>query len=745
MTELGKVTERHRQRRAVVYVRQSTPGQVERNTESAARQYALAERAVELGWPAGSVVVVDEDTGQSARWAHARIGFRELAAEVGLGHVGVILALEVSRLARSSADWHQLLDLCALTGTLIADADGIYSPGEFNDRLLLGLKGTMSEAELHLIRSRLRGGLENKARRGELRLALPVGLERDEDGEIRLAVDEQVRGAIGRVYELWDRCGSARQVVAELAGEGQLLPRRTVGERRVRWEPADFGAVHDFLTNPAYAGAFVYGRSRTVKTVGVDGQVKVSTAKVAMDDWAVCIPEHHPGYVTWEGYLATQKRLRANARPRGQGGGAAREGGALLQGLVRCGKCGRKMMVAYSGTNGRTHRYLCSRTHQMQATRRPCQSVGGLRLDRTVTDAFLAAVTPAGVEATAAAVEQLEADYQERVRLQQLALERADFEATRRQRQFDACEPENRLVARTLEQALEEALAESQRQRRALAELEHRRPAPLSETERRALRRLAGDLERVWQAPSTNDRDRKELLRALVDDVVLDVDRKRAVATVELIWQGGARTELPVKLNHSGLKRTSTSGDLIELIRRLAEHSGDTEIAMILAKQGRLTPTGLPFTAPRVSGIRERAGIPAAPRTPGAADGVSIHEAARQLGVCTQTIRRWVAEGLLPAEQTAPHAPWRIRLDEEIRKRFVPDPPPGYVPLNEAARRLGLARQTVLNQVRAGKRNAIHVTQGKRRGLRIEVHPEEGGLLDQATATTTPGSPPAGG
>jgi DNA invertase Pin-like site-specific DNA recombinase len=300
MSELGKVTARHRQRRAVVYVRQSTPGQVERNTESAARQYALAERAVELGWPAESVLVVDEDTGQSARWAHARIGFRELAAEVGLGHVGVILALEVSRLARSSADWHRLLDLCALTGTLIADADGIYSPAEFNDRLLLGLKGTMSEAELHLVRSRLRGGLESKARRGELRLSLPIGLERDEDGEIRLAVDEQVRGAIQRVYALWQRCASARQVVAELAGERQRLPRRTVGERRVRWEPADFGAVHDLLTNPAYAGAYVFGRTRQQKTVGVDGQVKISTIRLAMDDWAVCILEHHPGYVTWD-------------------------------------------------------------------------------------------------------------------------------------------------------------------------------------------------------------------------------------------------------------------------------------------------------------------------------------------------------------------------------------------------------------------------------------------------------------
>ena len=558
MSELSKITERHRQRRAVVYVRQSTPGQVERHLESAARQYGLAERAVELGWPAGSVLVVDEDTGMSGRWAHARIGFRELVADVGLGQVGVILALEVSRLARSSADWHQLLDLCALTDTLIADTDGIYSPGEFNDRLLLGLKGTMSEAELHLIRSRLRGGLENKARRGELRLALPIGLEYDEAGEIRLSPDDQIRAAIGRVYALWDRCGSCRQVVAELAAEGQLLPRRALGERRVRWVPPDYGSVHDVLTNPSYAGAYAFGRSRQIKTVNDGGVVKVSVVAVPMDEWKVCIPDHHPGYVTWEQYLKTQARLRANARPVGQGGGAAREGSALLQGLLRCGKCGRKMMVAYSGIRGRTHRYLCSRTHQMQATRRPCQTIGGMRLDSTVIDAFLAAVTPAGVDATAAAVDQIEAEHAERRRLQALALERAEFEAERRRRQFDACEPENRLVARTLEAAWEQALTETERQRGVLAELDRHRPAPLTELERRALRRLAGELGRVWSAKTTSDRDRKELLRTLLDDVVLNVDRERSVGTVELFWQGGARTELPVRLKHSGLKRTST-------------------------------------------------------------------------------------------------------------------------------------------------------------------------------------------
>src|SRR5215210_374464 len=277
MSDRSKITDAHRRRRAVVYVRQSTLAQVERNTESAARQYALRERAVELGWPLALVAVVDEDMGRSGASSDGRFDFKELVAEVGLGQVGLILALETSRLARSSADWHQLLDLCALTATLIADADGVYSPADFNDRLLLGLKGTMSEAELHLIRARLDGGLRNKAKRGELRLALPVGLDRDEDDRIMLCSNEEVRHAIERVFALWRRLGSARQVVLELVAEGQQLPRRTVGQRRIRWARPSYGAVHDFLTNPAYAGAFVFGRHRTEKRLDADGRVRSRT------------------------------------------------------------------------------------------------------------------------------------------------------------------------------------------------------------------------------------------------------------------------------------------------------------------------------------------------------------------------------------------------------------------------------------------------------------------------------------
>jgi excisionase family DNA binding protein len=717
-----KITDAHRRRRAVVYVRQSSPGQVERNVESAALQYALVERAVELGWPRAAVAVVDEDTGRSGERSEARLAFRELVAEVGLGHVGLILARETSRLSRGSADWHRLLDMCALTDTLIADQDGIYDLQEFNDRMLLGLKGQLSEAELHLIRSRLVGGLRNKAKRGELRLPLPVGLDRDDDDRVVLSADEQVRHAIERVFCLWQRLGSARQVLLELVAEGQQLPRRAVGQRRIRWARASYGAVHDILTNPAYAGAFVFGRQRVVKRINEHGQVHVGRADVPIEEWSVCLQDHHPGYVSWDQYLATRERLRSNVTPRGQGGGPAREGAALLQGLVRCGRCGRKMQVAYSGTGGRVRRYACSRARDFHATGKACQTVGGARLDKTIVAAFLEAAAPAGIAATADAVRELEDKHEQRLAGQRLAVERAEYEAGRAQRKYDACEPENRLVARTLERALEEALAQLERERGKLAQLERARPTALSEQERDALVALARELPRLWDAETTTDRDRKELLRTLIGEVIVTADHEKRRAGVEVQWEGGARTELSFPLKVPGkLEQDRLGEDTLELIRRVAEHHTDRQIAGILSRQGRLTGTGLPFTEGRVRGARKRAGIAAAPPPDPTGELVTIERAADQLGVSVHTIRRWINNGLLPAEQTTPGAPWRIRLTDEIRDRFVPEVPDGYVPLDEAARRLGCARQTVLNKVQRGQLDAIQVTNGQRKGLRIKA------------------------
>jgi hypothetical protein len=557
--------------------------------------------------------------------------------------------------------------------------------------------------------------------RGELKLPLPVGLDRDEDGRIVLCPDEQVRHAIERVFTLWRRLGSARQVALELVAEEQLLPRRTVGQRRIRWARASYGPVHDFLTNPAYAGAFVFGRRRREKHLDQDGRLRVHDREVPMHEWSVCLPEHHPGYVSWPEYLQTRERLASNVRPRGEGGGAAREGAALLQGLARCGRCGRRMQVGYSGTNGTVPRYLCVRGLILHGTGQSCQSLGGGRLDQAVAKAFLEAVTPAAVGATAGALSELQDQHDQRLAGQRLAVERAQFEADRARRQFDACEPEHRLVARTLEGALETALAELERQRGKLAALEQARPAPLTDDERAALARLARDLPRVWGAPTTADRDRKELLRTLVSDVIVTVDAAERRADVELCWEGGARTELHVKLNARGPERRRLDEDTLELIRRLAQHHPDRQIAAILSRQGRRTGTDLPFTEGRVRAARQRAGIPAASAPEPDSQIVTIAQAATELGVSPDTIRRWLRDGLLPGEQTTPAAPWRIRLTDDVRARFVPEIPDGYLSLADAARALGCARQTVLHKVQRGELEALHVTRGRRKGLAINV------------------------
>ena len=485
-------------------MRQSTLTQMREHTESLERQYELASWAQTLGWRPQQVIVVDEDLGRSGADATAREGFRHLVAEVGLGKVGIILGIEMSRLARNNADWYQLLDLCALTDTLIADGDGLYHPGDFNDRLVLGLKGTMSEAELHLIRHRLTAGLLHKAAKGELRQRLPVGLVYDETDPVTLDPDEAVIEAIATVFRRFDQLGSARQVMLSLLEDDLLLPRRPTGSRRVRWATASYPTIHDFLTNPAYAGAFVFGRRRDDKRLDADGRLITRTRELPRSEWAVLIPDHHPGFVTWEHYEKIQDQLRANWRPpRGHGGGAAREGTALLQGRVRCGRSGRMMQVGYSGTNGDTPRYICGRNKQQYGGERGCQSVGGRRLENRILDEVFAMLEPASLAATAKALAEADANHRRHIAVFELAVERARFEAERARRQFDAVEPENRVVARTLERALKAALVAQRQAEANLATQRMRQPTRLTDEETLWLERAGADIRA--RLPRTDD------------------------------------------------------------------------------------------------------------------------------------------------------------------------------------------------------------------------------------------------
>jgi DNA invertase Pin-like site-specific DNA recombinase len=729
----SKVEPQHLRRKAYVYVRQSTMGQVERNSESRERQYELAERAVELGWSPGEVVTVDEDQGRSGKSADGRDGFQRLVAEVGLGRVGIVLGIEVSRLSRRNADWYGLLDLCALTDTLIADSEDIYHPGLHGDRLVLGLKGAMSEAELHVLRARLRGGSLHKAAKGELRLPLPAGLEYDEQGLVRITPDEATADAISTVFCYFDQLQSARQVMLRLLEENRKLPRRATSDRQVRWITASYKPIHDILTNPVYAGAYAYGRKQTERRVS-NGAVCERVRRAPREEWYVCIEGHHPGYISFERYLQNQERLRANWRPpQGEGGGAAREGRALLQGLIRCGRCGRRMQVGYSGKTLVPH-YGCVRGNQLYGTER-CQSVGGRRIEHVVLDAVFQALEPAGIEATLRALEHVEDDHRARVRSAELELERAQIHAERARRQYDACEPENRLVARTLEREWEQRLTAVRSAERTLAEVQAKRPEPLTAEEIVWCRRAGADLRKVFDAPTTTDRERKHLLRAILTDVVVTVDRSNEQHSAELrvAWEGGQVTEHDVALPRTGSHTRCTDQDTVALVRELAERYPDRQIAAILSRQRRLTGAGNRFTAHRVAGLRANHGIPACPARPAGHDDelVTIATAAAQLDVSTATVHRWLREGFITGEQITPGAPWQIRLTDQLRQRVRETAPDGWLPLADAARALGVARQTVLHKVQRGELPAVYVHRGKRKGLRIQVKPDQTGLFEK--------------
>jgi DNA invertase Pin-like site-specific DNA recombinase/predicted DNA-binding transcriptional regulator AlpA len=734
-----KITASHRSRDAYVYVRQSTLLQVQVHTESLARQYDLRQRAAALGWPAHQVVVIDEDLGRSGASAAGRAGFSNLVADVGLGKAGIILALEVSRLARSNADWYQLLDLCALTDTLIADADGIYHPATYNDRLILGLKGTLSEAELHLIRSRLTEGLRHKAARGELRQGLPVGLDYDQDNRVIITADEAVGEAIATVYRRFDELGSARQVLLSLREDGLLLPRRQNGSRRVTWAPASYPAVHDLLSNPAYAGAFVFGRTRTEKRVDAAGKLITSVHVLPREQWAVLIPGHHPGYISWETYEANTAKLRANWRPpRGHGGGAPREGAALLQGLLRCGRCGRIMQTGYSGTKGNSPRYVCARAKQLYAAERGCCSIGGGRLEKTILAELFTVLEPASLDATAKALAEADDQYRRRLAAFELAVERARYEAGRARRQYDAVEPENRLVARTLERAWEDKLAAVRQAENDLRAQQARRPVSLTSEELAWITTAGADVKAVFWATTTTIPERKQLIRAVIAEVVLTIHDQQRIADLRIIWQGGALTELAMPMTKKGGHTRATSEDTVALVRRLAEHYDDKTIALILSKQRRRTGTGLTWTKTRVKALRVSRGIPAfQPPDPGNVSTgsedspmLTVPQAAAELGISKYTVYRWLRDGFITGEQLTPAAPWRIRVDQRLRDKISPQAPSGWLPLDQAAAALGIARQTVLHKVQRGELAAVLVNRGQRQGLRIQVKHDQAGLFD---------------
>ena len=610
MSEHPKITTAHLQRRAFVYLRQSSPGQVLRNRESTDRQYGLVKSAQKLGWNREQIEVVDEDLGVSAAGMSDRSGFDYMTAEVALGRAGIVLGIEVSRLARNNAEWYRLLDLCGVTDTLVGDEDGLYHPGLFNDRLLLGLKGTMSEAELHVLRARLLGGIRNKAERGELRRGLPVGLVWGEaDGEVLFHPDEAVTGAIRAVFDRFAEMGSARQVWLWFRSEELLFPLQSSHYDEIRWVAPTYTKIHQVLTNPVYAGAYVYGKTRQERYVDDGGKVRKRIRRLPQSQWAVTIYDHHEGFIDWQTFESNQARIAENTHPRAhEPGGAVREGAALLQGIATCGRCGRKLSVYYSG-HGSTPGYHCSGDTIVNGRGEYCMRVGGSRIDEAVAATFLATLAPAGLQAALQAAEQLEANHDNALAQWRKQVERARYEAQRAERRYRAVDPDNRLVARSLETEWEKCLAALQTAETELVRREQQRPRELSADERASILTLGADLDRVWSAPSTTDRNRKELLHTLLEEVIVAVDREKHQAHLTLRWRGGLISDLDLALRRPQAP-VRTTEETIDLVRRLAAHYPDAVIAGILNRQGRSTATGLNFTANRVCCLRTHWGIP---------------------------------------------------------------------------------------------------------------------------------------
>ncbi len=675
----SKVKDWHRQRRAIVYIRQSTPQQVIDHRESADRQYSLVHRAVALGWSQDQVEIIDEDQGHSGKTIEGRLGFQRLLAEVSLDHVGLILGIEMSRLARSNKDWHQLLELCAIFRTLLADQDGLYDPTDYNDRLLLGLKGTMSEAELHILRSRLYQGLLNKARRGEVHNHPPIGYVKLPTGEFTLDPDEQAQSVVRLIFEQFDRQGSLHGLLRYLVHHRIRLgvrPHHGPNRGQLEWRRPNRETLQNLLHHPIYAGYYRWGNRTIDPRRKVPGRPGTGRTVHAPEDCPILLERRYPAYITEERFWANQERLAAN-QARADALGAARHGPSLLGGLLHCGRCGRRLLVGYSGP-ANALRYSCQRA-AIDYGEPLCQSLAGRGLDELIGAQVLAALQPAAVELHLAAAADVQ---QERERLHQhwqQQLERARYDAERAGRQYAAVEPENRLVARTLEQRWEEALQEQRRLEEEYARFGRTQPAELSAAEQQQIRTLAADLPALWQAPTTTPADRQRIVRLVVERVVVDVQGASERVTVTVTWAGGFTSAHELR---RPVQRYEQLADYERLLARIDELRDKgmslAEVATQLNGEGFRPPkraatfNGAMLT--RLLAQRRRSGP--RPRVLGegnllAADEWLKSDLARHLQMPVATLHRWLRVGWVQARKLpVAGGHWVIWADAEELDRL---------------------------------------------------------------------------
>jgi DNA invertase Pin-like site-specific DNA recombinase len=646
-----KLQRRHRERAAIVYIRQSTPQQVERHQESTRLQYAVADRALQFGWARESIVIIDDDLGRSGSTIEGRFGFQRLVAEVGLGHVGLVLGVEMSRLARSCRDWHQLLEICALFDTLIADADGVYDPANYNDRLLLGLKGTMSEAELHILKARMLEGKRAKARRGELGKAVPMGYVRRPSGEVAFDPDEQAQATIRMVFDLFDRFRTGGKVMRYFADHDIRMPVRVPGGPRkgeLEWHRVNRVSLHNLLTNPIYAGAYVYGARSIDRRRQKPGRPGTGRRPFRIEDVQVFLPDRIPAYISWEQYQRNQEQLRSN---KAAVTGVARAGQALLSGMMICGRCGLRMVAQYNN-NGTLARYSCIRM-ACDYAEPTCQTLKAAPLDTLVTQLVLQALEPAALEASLRAASDLASEREALDRQWQHRIERARYEAERARRQYDAVEPENRLVARTLERQWEQALAEQM-----LLEAEHQRfrreqPQALSPTEIAAIQGLANDVPELWH--TATQEERQSIVRLLLERVLVEVVGGSEQVRVECHWHGGNRTGHQLIRPIARLDQLSTYKDLLARVSELHRQGlVSADIASTLNREGWRPPKRRDtFNAQMVRKLVAKVESAASGRRrpksplPRQTDEWTIRELAEHLGMPQPTLYTWVQQGRL--------------------------------------------------------------------------------------------------
>lgn len=659
---MSKITASHLSRTAYVYVRQSTMTQVQNNLESQRRQYELATRARQLGWE--RVIVIDEDLGHSGAGA-ARSGFDKLLEAVTRDEVGAVLSIEASRLARNGRDWHALLDFCIVVGTLIIDEDGVYDPRLMNDRLLLGMKGTFSEMELATIRQRSLEARRQKAARGEFYSLIPVGYVLTAENRLEMDPDARVREAIHLVFAKFRELGSARQVILWMRQEGIELPtcRAGASNRHITWRLAGAG-LRRFLTNPIYAGAYAFGRTCTrVRLQG--GRRTVSKPRVQMADWQVLITDHHRGYTEWDEYLHNRQVLAENTNMRGEVvRGAVRSGSALLAGLLRCGHCGRRLIVGTSGPrkgSNRLFRYKCQATAEDPSTIGVgCICFGSMRIDRAVSAEVLRVIAPAGLTAALAAIDQHRDGNADKRRQVELALQQARYQTGLARRQYDAVDPDNRLVALELERRWNERLLAAQNLEEQLTALAIDTPPDASAAERARLLALGQDLPAAWTHPAASDEIKKRILRAVIEEIVVRAESDKLKCLIH--WKGGEHTALDVARTLTGQTRWLTDDDTTHIITELARLLPDKSIAALLNRMGRRTAKGHTWTGYRVNAFRNQRGIPVYRDGERAERGeMTAEEAAEELGVTRMTVSRLIRAKALPARQVSPRAPYVIR------------------------------------------------------------------------------------